>query len=156
MRAAFSKVTLTMFPLALGFEEIFTPYLATEGMVHVLSGGIKLVLTLMALLVSLYVPSFSYLWYDFVVAVFVLDRAATSSTHTPLVSCVCNACFLSSPASALVGIVCTMTVSVIFPALAHLKLFAGKGLPLHERLADYMLITMGLFMAVYGTIVHSA
>jgi hypothetical protein len=49
-----------------------------------------------------------------------------------------------------------MTVSVIFPALAHLKLFAGKGLPLHERLADYILITMGLFMAVYGTIVHSA
>jgi hypothetical protein len=85
MRAAFSKVTLTMFPLALGFEEIFTPYLATEGMVNVLSGGIKLVLTLMALLVSLYVPSFSYLWYDFV-AVFVLKPSSNFfCSHTPRV-----------------------------------------------------------------------
>jgi hypothetical protein len=52
-----------MFPLALGFEEIFAPYLSTEGMVNILSGFIKLVLTVMALLVSLYVPSFGYLWY---------------------------------------------------------------------------------------------
>jgi solute carrier family 32 (vesicular inhibitory amino acid transporter) len=60
---AFSKVTLTMFPLALGFEEIFTPYLTTESMVNAVSGCIKFVLTAMALFVSVYVPSFSYLWY---------------------------------------------------------------------------------------------
>lgn len=61
--AAFSKITLTMFPLALGFEEMVTPFLDSEQMVYVVSGLIKLALTISALLVSLYVPSFGYIWY---------------------------------------------------------------------------------------------
>lgn len=51
-----------MFPLALGFEEMIAPYLETEQMVQCASGLIKFLLTLAALLVSIYIPSFSYLW----------------------------------------------------------------------------------------------
>jgi hypothetical protein len=151
-RPAFSKVTLTMFPLALGFEEIFAPYLSTEGMVNILSGFIKLVLTVMALLMSLYVPSFSYLWYVRFSHHFPTAPPKSLLSLYQLTIRVAP-CF-RPPGSALVGIVCTMAVSVIFPALAHLQLF-GAGLPLYEVLTDYLLVATGLSIAIYGAIVHS-
>jgi solute carrier family 32 (vesicular inhibitory amino acid transporter) len=38
---AFSKVTLTMFPLALGIEETIAPYLTSERMVEYATGGVR-------------------------------------------------------------------------------------------------------------------
>ena len=52
---------------------------------------------------------------------------------------------------ALVGLICTMAVSVIFPAAAHLKLF-GKNLSWSEKVVDWMLIVTGSVVAVMGTI----
>jgi len=112
---AFSKTTLTMFPLALGIEEIVTPYLTSQRMVDAADTSIKMVLTGLALLVSLYVPSFSFL-------------------------------------CALVGMICTMSVSVIFPAAAHLKMF-GPRLTLTEKILDSLFVFVGFLMAIVGTIV---
>lgn len=111
---AFSKVTLTMFPLALGMEEILAPYYATESAVEVSSVVIKIGLTVLAVLVSIYVPSFSFL-------------------------------------CALTGMVCTMTVSVIFPAAAHWKMFWNH-IPWWEHALDAGFVVVGLFMAIVGTI----
>jgi hypothetical protein len=61
--AAFSKTTLTMFPLALGFEEMVAPYLTSDKMVEVTGAIIKFSLTFLALMVAIFVPSFSFLWY---------------------------------------------------------------------------------------------
>lgn len=111
---AFSKVTLTMFPLALGIEETIAPHLTSEHMVAIASTAIKLTLTTLALCVAIFCPSFSVL---------------------------CS----------LVGLICTFTVSVIFPAAAHLKMFGAK-LSRLEKLMDWLFIVLGIFMAVGGTI----
>jgi|UPI000581AC66 vesicular inhibitory amino acid transporter len=111
---AFSKVTLTMFPLALGIEEIVAPFLTSQRLVDAASATIKLVMTVLALCVSIFVPSFSLL---------------------------CS----------LVGMICTMSVSVIFPAAAHLKMF-GPRLSMWEKLTDWFFVAVGLVMAVVGTV----
>ena len=111
---AFSKFTLTAFPLALGFEEIVAPFVPNDNVMEFVSSIIKLLLIASALAVAIFVPSFSVL---------------------------CS----------LVGLVCTMIVSVIFPAAAHLKMF-GHVLPLWEKAIDWLFIVCGTFMAVIGTI----
>jgi amino acid permease len=103
-----------MFPLALGIEEIVAPYLTSQFLVDASDTLIKIILTILALLVSIFVPSFSLL-------------------------------------CALVGMVCTMAVSVIFPAAAHLKLF-GSRLSILEKCSDWILIVIGCITAVVGTI----
>lgn len=65
-----------MFPLALGIEELVAPYLTTERYVESASNMIKLVLTILSLLVAIFVPSFSYLWY--VLWCFLLSHALLS------------------------------------------------------------------------------
>jgi len=116
--SAFSKTTLTMFPLALGMEEILAPYLTSERMVAFTSTLIKLVLTGLAMFIGIYVPSFSFL-------------------------------------CALVGMICTMSVSVIFPAAAHLNMFYSK-LSLLDKVLDISFVVIGTVMAVVGTIVTVA
>jgi vesicular inhibitory amino acid transporter len=135
---AFSKFTLTLFPLALGMEEIVAPLFqqdakamesvkdTTEGKGSaftnvftilkkiIASLGIRIGLLFLALLVALYVPSFSFL---------------------------CS----------LVGLICTMAVSVVFPAATHLSLF-GKNLSTAEKSIDYLFIVFGTVSAVVGTI----
>ena len=102
-----------MFPLALGLEETVAPYLTSEFWVEASLSIIKVFLTLLALVVSIYVPSFSFL-------------------------------------CALVGMICTMAVSIVFPAAAHLKLFGSK-LSLADKLIDWAFVILGVFMAVIGT-----
>ena len=111
---AFSKLVLTMFPLALGMEEIVAPYLTSDSAMEIFSSVIKITLTLLALAVACFVPSFSFL---------------------------CS----------LVGMICTMTVSVMFPAAAHLKLFGPK-LSLWDKLMDWTFVVVGITMGVVGTI----
>jgi amino acid permease len=110
---AFSKFTLTAFPLALGLEEIIAKWIPSDNIMEIVSSLIKIFLVTMALLVAIFIPSFSFL---------------------------CS----------LVGLVCTMIVSVIFPAAAHLRLFGSK-LPLWEKLLDWFFILCGVFMAIVGT-----
>ena len=52
---------------------------------------------------------------------------------------------------ALVGMICTMSVSVIFPAAAHIKMFCPR-LSLMEKFVDTIFVAVGLIMAVVGTI----
>jgi len=52
---------------------------------------------------------------------------------------------------ALVGMICTMSVSVVFPAAAHLKLFWPK-LNWVDKLLDFIFVVVGTVMAVVGTI----
>jgi solute carrier family 32 (vesicular inhibitory amino acid transporter) len=111
---SFSKYILTMYPLALGMEEIAAPYLTTDLAMHLASSAIKFVMTVLALIVALYVPSFNLI-------------------------------------CALVGMICTMSVSVIFPAAAHLKMFHKK-LSLIEKCFDWIMVIAGCFVAVIGTI----
>jgi solute carrier family 32 (vesicular inhibitory amino acid transporter) len=61
--------------------------------------------------------------------------------------CVPSFSFLCS----LVGMVCTMSVSVILPAAAHYKLFEAK-LTWWEKLLDGVFVAIGLFLAIAGTI----
>ena len=110
---AFSKFTLTAFPLALGLEEIVAKWIPSDNVMEFVSSLIKIGLITLALLVAIFIPSFSFL---------------------------CS----------LVGLVCTMIVSVIFPAAAHLKLF-GPRLPVWEKLIDWFFIISGVFMAIVGT-----
>jgi len=112
---AFSKLTLTMFPLAIGMEEIFAPFLSTERAVEIVSILIKVVILFAALLVALYVPSFSFL---------------------------CS----------MVGMICTMIVSVIFPSAAYLRLF-GKKLTWLESLMYWCFLLVGCAISVIGSIV---
>jgi vesicular inhibitory amino acid transporter len=112
---AFSKYTLTMFPLALGIEEIVAPYVPNEKFMAATDSIIKLTLIVLALVVACFVPSFSYI-------------------------------------CALVGLICTMTVSVIFPAAAHLSLFGPK-LSIWEKIMDWTFVLVGLTVAIMGTIV---
>lgn len=111
---AFSKLTLTMFPLAIGMEEIVAPFLTSDRSMVIASGLIKMILLVMSLLVAIYVPSFSFL---------------------------CS----------MVGMICTMIVSVIFPAAAYLKLF-GSQLSTLERLLYLSIVIAGFVMAIVGTI----
>ncbi|KAL7544625.1 hypothetical protein ACHAWF_008002 [Thalassiosira exigua] len=111
---AISKFTLTMFPLALGFEEMLTGVLQSDLAMELLDSAVKIVLIFSALAVAIFFPSFSFL---------------------------CS----------LVGLICTMIVSVIFPALAHLKLF-GSHLSASEKVIDWLLVVGGSFIAVVGTI----
>uniref|UniRef100_A0A7S2EFA4 Amino acid transporter transmembrane domain-containing protein n=1 Tax=Trieres chinensis TaxID=1514140 RepID=A0A7S2EFA4_TRICV len=111
---AFSKFTLTMFPLAIGMEEIVAPLVPSEKVMETVSSIIKLVLIVLSLCVAIFIPSFSFL---------------------------CS----------LVGLICTMIVSAIFPAAAHLKLFGPK-LPLWEKILDWFFIIAGSVMAIVGTI----
>lgn len=111
---AVSKFTLTMFPLALGFEEMLTGVLPSDLAMEMVDSLVKVALIFLALLVAVFFPSFSFL---------------------------CS----------LVGLICTMIVSVIFPALAHLKLF-GPRLSMLEKAIDWLLIIGGSAVAVVGTI----
>lgn len=113
---AYSKFTLTMFPLALGIEEIVEPYLVNcdETLKIVTSNLVRYGLIASSLLVAVYLPSFSFL---------------------------CS----------LVGLICTMIVSVIFPAMAHLKMF-GSRLSVLEILLDVVFVVFGGFSCVVGTI----
>jgi solute carrier family 32 (vesicular inhibitory amino acid transporter) len=111
---AFSKLTLTMYPLAIGMEELVAPFLTSEQSMTLTSGFIKMTILILAVLVAVFVPSFSFL---------------------------CS----------LVGMICTMTVSVIFPAAAYLKLFGHK-LGLAEKFMYWGFVMAGFLMAVYGTI----
>lgn len=111
---AFSKYTLTMYPLALGMEEIAAPYLSSDFFMKFISSIIKLFFTVLALMVSIFVPSFSFL-------------------------------------CALVGMICTMAVSVIFPAAAHLKLFSNS-LSTFDKTIDWIFVVVGVVMAIVGTI----
>jgi vesicular inhibitory amino acid transporter len=110
---AFSKTSLNMFPLSQGFEKIIAPYLTSDQAMEVASYSIKMTLLLLALIVALFVPSFSFL-------------------------------------CAMVGMICTMAVSVIFPAAAHLKLFYSE-LGSWEILMDWIFICVGLVTAILGT-----
>lgn len=111
---AFSKFTLTAFPLALGLEEIVAPFVTSDVLMEKVSSLIKIVLIGLALTVAIYVPNFSFL---------------------------CS----------LVGLICTMIVSVIFPAAAHLNMF-GPHLPLWEKVIDYLFIISGSTLAIAGTV----
>ena len=111
---AISKFTLTMFPLALGFEEMLTGIIPSDLEMELLDSVVKIVLIFLALAVAIFFPSFSFL---------------------------CS----------LVGLICTMIVSVIFPALAHLKLF-GTSLSMLDKVIDWMLVVGGTVVAIVGTI----
>ena len=111
---AFSKFVLTMFPLALGVEELIVDYIHSEKGMIIASATIKIIYNFLALCVAVYVPSFSF---------------------------VC----------ALVGLICTMSVSVIFPSAAHLKLY-GPHLGLGEKIIDWIFIIGGFAIAIVGTI----
>ena len=52
---------------------------------------------------------------------------------------------------ALTGMICTMSVSVIFPAAAHYKLFYRK-LSMLDKIGDILMVVAGVIMAVVGTI----
>jgi len=54
--------------------------------------------------------------------------------------------------TALVGLICSMSVSVIFPPAAHLKLFGLKNLPLWQVILDIIFVIGGTVFAVVGTI----
>ena len=110
---AFSKLTLTMFPLAMGFEEIVAPFISSDSSMLIVGAIIKMILLFGALAMALFVPSFSAL---------------------------CS----------MVGIICTMVVSVIFPAGAYLKLFWPK-LSVTERVLYWAFVLVGIAMAVIGT-----
>jgi len=110
---AFSKLTLTMFPLAMGFEEIVAPYVSSDSSMLAVGAIIKMILLFGALVMALFVPSFSTL---------------------------CS----------FVGMICTMTVSVIFPAGAYLKLFWPE-LSHMERGLYLFLVIAGVAMAIVGT-----
>ena len=111
---AMSKFTLTMFPLALGLEEMVTAVVPSDLAMELLDSLVKLMLIFTSLAVAIFFPSFSFL---------------------------CS----------LVGLICTMIVSVIFPAAAHLKLF-GATLSILDKLIDWLLILGGGIVAVVGTI----
>lgn len=111
---AFSKLTLTMFPLAIGMEEIVAPYMSSDNDMVIASALIKVFLLVLALLVAIYVPSFSFL---------------------------CS----------MVGMICTMTVSVIFPAAAYLKLFGHK-LGFLEKAMYWAFVIAGFGVAIIGTV----
>ena len=111
---AFSKFTLTMFPLALGIDEIIAPFVPNDTIMAATDSIIKMSLILLSLVVALFVPSFSYI-------------------------------------CALVGLICTMSVSVIFPAGAHLILF-GPILSLWEKVLNWSFVVVGFAVAVVGTV----
>eukprot|EP00593_Proboscia_inermis_P003476 CAMPEP_0171310854 /NCGR_PEP_ID=MMETSP0816-20121228/21044_1 /TAXON_ID=420281 /ORGANISM="Proboscia inermis, Strain CCAP1064/1" /LENGTH=611 /DNA_ID=CAMNT_0011795219 /DNA_START=66 /DNA_END=1901 /DNA_ORIENTATION=+ len=54
--------------------------------------------------------------------------------------------------AALVGLICSMSVSVIFPSAAHLKLFGSKNLPVWEVALDWLFVIGGTIFAIVGTI----
>lgn len=111
---AFSKFTLTAYPLARGLEEFIPPTFSSDHVtMAVISSFIKFSLIGSALIVAIFAPSFSLL---------------------------CS----------LVGLICTMIVSVIFPAAAHLKLF-GNHISLWEKVVDYIFIVGGIFITAIGT-----
>jgi len=111
---AMSKFTLTMFPLALGFEEMLTGILPSDLAMELIDSLVKIILIVLSLAVAIFFPSFSFL---------------------------CS----------LVGLICTMIVSVIFPAMAHLKLF-GSELSMLDKIIDWLLVVGGSTVAVVGTI----
>mmetsp|Transcript_12680 Transcript_12680/g.27392 ORF Transcript_12680/g.27392 Transcript_12680/m.27392 type:complete len:186 (+) Transcript_12680:927-1484(+) len=93
-----------------------------------------------------------------IVAPFVKTERVMEMTYTLIkfaliVSALCVAVFIPSFAflCTLVGLICTVIVSVIFPAAAHLKLF-GPHLPVWEKCIDWLLIVVGAVFAVVGTI----
>ena len=111
---AISKFTLTMFPLALGFEEMLTNVLPSDLAMEMVDSLVKISLILLSLAVAVFFPSFSFL---------------------------CS----------LVGLICAMIVSVIFPTVAHLKLF-GPQLSTLEKTIDWVFIIAGSIVALVGTV----
>jgi vesicular inhibitory amino acid transporter len=109
-----SKFTLTMFPLALGLEEMLTDILPNDLAMELVDSLVKVFLIFLSLAIAIFFPSFSFL---------------------------CS----------LVGLVCSMIVSVIFPALAHLKLF-GTSLSTLDKAIDWVLVVGGSVVAIVGTI----
>jgi len=111
---AISKFTLTMFPLALGFEEMLTNVLPSDLAMEMVDSLVKISLIFLSLAVAVFFPSFSFL---------------------------CS----------LVGLICAMIVSVIFPTVAHLKLF-GPQLSTLEKTIDWVFIIAGSIVALVGTV----
>uniref|UniRef100_A0A6U3QWM1 Amino acid transporter transmembrane domain-containing protein n=2 Tax=Ditylum brightwellii TaxID=49249 RepID=A0A6U3QWM1_9STRA len=58
---AFSKFTLAMYPLSRGLEEIVAPHLSKDTAIDITSAAVKIILIALALLVAIFVPSFSFL-----------------------------------------------------------------------------------------------
>jgi len=112
---AFCKYTLNSFPVALAIEELIAPFVSSETIMDFVSSFIKFLLISLSLIVSVFVPSFSY---------------------------ICT----------LVGLLCTMFVSVVFPAGAHFILFESH-LTWSEKAIDCFLVLSGSIMAIVGTIV---
>ena len=88
-----------------------------------------------------------------------IDEETMESTISPLIKLVLIAASLYvalyvpsfSFLCGLVGLICTMTVSVIFPAAAHLTLF-GPQLTNIQKAADLLFILIGLVSAIVGTV----
>jgi len=77
---------------------------------------------------------------DAIIKIILIVLSLTLGAFCPYFSLLCS----------LVGLVCTMIVSVIFPAAAHMKLFwhhIGWG----ERLLDIIFLVGGIFSAIVGT-----
>lgn len=83
----------------------------------------------------------------------VMEIAYTLIKFTLIVSALSVAIFIPefSFLCSLVGLICTVIVSVIFPAAAHLKLF-GSHLPVWEKFIDWVLIVGGVIFGIVGTI----
>ena len=52
---------------------------------------------------------------------------------------------------ALVGLICTMSVSIIFPAGAHLVLFERQ-LSFGDKFVNWLFVLVGIVVAIVGTI----
>lgn len=77
----------------------------------------------------------------------VIIKLVLTGTAMFIAICVPSFSFLC----ALVGMICTMSVSVIFPAAAHLKLFWNR-LNWFDKVLDFTFVIIGTVMAVVGTI----
>mmetsp|Transcript_1061 Transcript_1061/g.1854 ORF Transcript_1061/g.1854 Transcript_1061/m.1854 type:complete len:636 (-) Transcript_1061:206-2113(-) len=83
----------------------------------------------------------------------VMEMSYSLIKFTLIVSALFVAIFIPSFSflCSLVGLICSILVSVVFPAAAHLKLF-GPHLPVWEKVTDWLFIIGGLIFAVVGTI----
>lgn len=141
----FSKLSLTMFPLALGLEEMCIPYIASEHGLRAASCLIKVAIMLLALMVANYFPSFSLLC-AFVGLLCTLGKCLNKILFAS--SFVKWQCHVSHLLTILLDFM--TAVSVVFPAAAHLKLFYSS-LTSAEKILDWFFIVFGCIAAVVGT-----
>lgn len=138
----FSKLSLNMFPLALGMEELVSPYVSSEQGMFAASCIIKVIITFLALTVAILLPSFSFLC-AFVGVIFTVGKrceAAPRFGHANPFQ-VSHTLWIKWLETA---------VSVVFPAAAHLKLFNSR-LTWSERCLDWFLVIFGCIAATVGT-----